>query len=144
MKIVRKADVYKPQWYDTVAVFGELAPQPEVCIKPLTWSERAACTEHATETKMVAHPEQDGQYVSADHFNRWQCNILLLRAAVVGFKHFEDADGQPIAADDAGIDYVCEVLGAGFVLWLQKLIVTASDAAETVAGVRREALEKNS
>jgi len=144
MKISKKTELYKPQWHSTADFFGEMTPQPEVQIKPLTWEERALCTEDATEMKMTAHPDRPEQFVPAEHFNRWKCNKLLLYAAIIGFKHFEYDDGSPIVADKSGIDYLSANLGAEFVLWLQKLIIKTSNDADEASSQRKEAIVKNS
>lgn len=124
-------------WYSTEPIFGKLEPQPEIQLRPMSRKQKIQFIEAATEIKMVPHPENSGQFLQAEYFNKFSFAKAVFNHSIVGLKHFEKPDGTPCQATPEDIEFLLESLGDSFDKWLQKLI-------QKVNETRLEESEKNS
>ena len=128
-------------WHATVDIFGEMTPQPEIQLRPVPWTIREKLTEQATDLRVVALPE--GQSLPYPALNKWRFAVSLIKYAVVGLRHFERADGTPLDANSADIDYLLAELPKEFGLWLQKRVAEITEQADAAQAIQREADAKN-
>jgi hypothetical protein len=131
-------------WHSTEEIFGKIDPQPEVQIKPLNWRVRNKMVEGHTRPVMVPHPDRPGAHLQAEQFDRLEYAVDTIHHSIVGLKHFEDENGDPIQPDADGIDFLLESLGAEFALWLQRLITQVSDEHDKIKTEKSDRARKNS
>ena len=111
---------------NTVDIFGDMTPQPEITIQPVHQKQRQQFVRDATIMSLVRYPDKDG-YQTVEQFDKWKFIELMALASVVELRNFEDENGVPMSAENGEILNLLRTLPAAFGLWLYDHILKLSD-----------------